>query len=181
MYKQVEIIAEVKTQSPFGYKAEKSWDELFVFADSVGDMLSIHTDPRWGGSFELLKKARSLTNKSILAKGIHQNDADIEKAIDVGADWVLVVGRIPAVHIEKCLIEPLTIEELRTIPKHLRAVWNARDLKNGSVKTDTFVEARKAFGGWLCQASHIRTVADIEEGANAVLVGTNLIEFAESV
>ena len=181
MYKQIEIIAEVKTQSPFGYKSEKSWDELFEIANTVGDMISIHTDPRWGGSFELLQKARSLTDKPILAKGIHDNDADIGKAIGLGANWVLVVGRIPSIHTEKCLIEPLTIEELKTIPENLHAVWNARDLKDGSSKKETFANARKAFGGWLCQASHLRTVADIEEGADAVLVGANLIEFAKSL
>ena len=75
MYKGIEIIAEVKTQSPFGYKSDKSWDELFEVANKVGDIISIHTDRRWGGSFELLQKARSLTNKPILAKGIHKNDA----------------------------------------------------------------------------------------------------------
>ena len=71
MYKNIEIIAEVKTHSPFGYTSEKSWDELFAVANEIRDILSIHTDPRWGGSFELLEKARSRTNKPILAKGIH--------------------------------------------------------------------------------------------------------------
>ncbi len=32
MYKQIEVIAEVKTRSPFGYTSEKSWDELFAVA-----------------------------------------------------------------------------------------------------------------------------------------------------
>ena len=59
MYKNVQIIAEVKTQSPFGFRSQKSWDELFVIADSVGDMLSVHTDPRWGGSFDLIRRAKN--------------------------------------------------------------------------------------------------------------------------
>src|SRR3989338_2239372 len=128
MYKSIEIIAEVKTQSPFGYKSDKTWDELFYVAEKIGDIISIHTDSRWGGSFNLIKKARSLTNKPILAKGIHEKDNDIKTAIDLGADWVLVVGRIPKVHKEKCIIEPVTLEQLKTIPKNLRAVWNARNL-----------------------------------------------------
>ncbi len=69
MYKNIQIIAEVKIQSPFGFKSEKSWDELFVIAEKAGDIISIHTDARWGGSFELIKKAKSLTKKQILAKG----------------------------------------------------------------------------------------------------------------
>ncbi len=181
MDKKVEIIAEVKTQSPFGYTSSNTWDELFEVAERVGDIISIHTDPRWGGSFDLITKARALTNKPILAKGIHASDSDIQQALDAGADWVLVVGRMPAIYQEKCMIEPLILDELQTIPEHMRAVWNARDLKDGSKKTETFAEARAIFKGWLCQASHIRTVSDIEKGADAALVGTNLTEFAASL
>ena len=177
MYKNTEIIAEVKTESPFGYKAKKSWEELFAIANEVGDITSIHTDERWGGSFDLLQRARALTKKPILAKGIHHTDEQIEKAVDSGADWVLVVGRIPQAHQEKCLIEPRTLEELKTIPRNLRAVWNERDLASGGVKKETFQEARNIFKGWLCQASNIKSVQDIQPGANAVLVGTNLPEF----
>lgn len=181
MYKHVEIWAEVKTRSPFGYVSENTWDELFEIATGIGDGISIHTDPRWGGSFELLKKARSLTNKPILAKGIHESDADIARALTLGADWVLVVGRIPARYAERCLIEPRTLEELEAIPQHLRAVWNARDLNDGSAKQALFEDARNVCTGWLCQASYVRDVADIKEGADAVLVGTHLVEFAKSL
>ncbi len=181
MYKGIEIIAEVKIQSPFGWTSSKSWDELFVLANSIGNMLSIHTDSRWGGSFDLLRKAKSLTNKPILAKGIHATDADIQSAIDAGADFVLVVGRIPAFHRERCLIEPLTLDELRLIPQELKVVWNSRDLSNGGMKTEVFKEARTLHAGWLCQASNIETIADIDLGANAVLVGTHIEKFAASL
>jgi len=92
MYKNIQIIAEVKTESPFGFKSEKSWDELFGIASKIGDIISIHTDARWGGSFDLIKKARGLTDKKILAKGIHAKDEEIRKAIEAGADYVLVSG-----------------------------------------------------------------------------------------
>ena len=181
MYKNVQIIAEVKTRSPFGYASDKTWDELFLSAERIGDIISIHTDPRWGGSFDLIKKARGLTKKPILAKGIHKSDDEISKALSLGADWVLVVGRIPSIHVEKCLIEPLTLSELKTLPQNVKAVWNARDLSSGKEKHETFEQARKIFPGWLCQASHIKTVADIQSGADAVLVGTHLLEFARSL
>ncbi len=184
MYKNTQIFAEVKTHSPFGYKSEKNWDELFNIANEIGDVISIHTDPRWGGSFDLIKKARSLTDKPILAKGIHASDEEIVKAIDNGADLVLVVGRVPAVHLEKCLIEVLNLAELneiKNIKENIKVVWNSRDLSDGSVKEEKFEDARQIFKGWLCQASNIRTVGDIKEGANAVLVGSNLEEFAESL
>lgn len=180
MYHGIEIIAEVKTQSPFGFRASKTWDELFEIADRVGDMLSIHTDPRWGGSFDLIKKARALTNKPILAKGIHAHDEDIERALATGADWVLVVGRMPSVHLDRCLIEPNTLSELAQLPTEIRAVWNSRDLSTGASKKETFEEARKVFSGWLCQASFIRSIADVEKGADAVLVGEHLDEFVAS-
>ncbi|MBU6370623.1 MAG: hypothetical protein KGH93_00565 [Patescibacteria group bacterium] len=180
MKKQL-IIAEVKTKSPFGFSAEKSWDELFTIAEKIGDIISIHTDPRWGGSFELVKKARVMTKKPILAKGIHATDTEIQKAIDAGADYVLVVGRIPKIHIDKCLIEPLRLAELKNIPGESKVVWNSRDLKDGSLKKETFEEARKVWNGWLCQASNIQTIADIKGGADAILVGTHLEECAKSL
>jgi indole-3-glycerol phosphate synthase len=175
------IIAEVKTHSPFGWDSKKSWDELFNIANQIGDIISIHTDPRWHGSFDLIKKAKLLTEKPILAKGIHAKDSDIIKAIKHGADYVLVVGRIPKVNIERCFIEPMSIHELRSIPKDLKVVWNSRNLKDGTRKQETFEEARRVFSGWLCQASNIVTVNDISMDADAILVGSNLIEFAHSL
>ena len=180
MYKDITIIAEVKTRSPFGYVSPNSWEELFKIANEVGDIISVHTDERWGGSFDLIKKARSLTDKPILAKGIHSNDELIKKAVDAGADFVLVVGRVPKIFQEKCLIEPESLEQISAIPKDFKVVWNSRDLSNGENKTETFAQARNSREGWLCQASNIRTVTDIENGADAVLVGTHLTEFAKS-
>jgi indole-3-glycerol phosphate synthase len=176
-----QIIAEVKTHSPFGFRSKKSWDELFAAADEIGDIISIHTDPRWGGSFDLVKKARALTKKPILAKGIHETDEQIKKAVEAGADHVLVVGRMPGVYLEKCFIEPLTLDELASIPSHLKAVWNSRDLSTGDKKLETFEQARALFKGWLCQASNIRSIGDIKEGADAVLIGQGLLEFARSL
>lgn len=178
--KKVQIIAEVKTQSPFGWKSNKSWEELFNLANEIGDIISIHTDKRWAGSFDLIEKAKKLTNKPILAKGIHESDALVKKAIEAGADYTLVVGRIPKIYLEKCFIEPLTIKELEVLPSDLKVVWNSRDLSNGQLKKETFEEARKVFTGWLCQASNLKSVKDIKQGADAVLVGTNLNEFSES-
>ncbi|MDO8579523.1 MAG: hypothetical protein Q7R72_01470 [bacterium] len=181
MYKKTKIIAEVKTLSPFGFKSEKSWDELFAIANEVGDIISIHTDSRWEGSFDLIRKAKTLTDKPILAKGIHATDTEIDKAVSAGADYVLVVGRVPSIHRDLCLIEPLTLDELKTIPDNLKVVWNSRNLSNGEIKKETFEEARVIFRGWLCQASNIKTTADIRDGADAVLVGTHLTEFAKSL
>ncbi len=181
MHNNTLIIAEVKTASPFGWRSSKNWEALFQIAVQVGDTISIHTDPRWEGSFELLKKARNLTNKPILAKGIHATDEDIQKALDCGADSVLVVGRVPRKAPERCLIEPLTLQELQRLSPDTRAVWNSRDLATGGLKQETFQQARNLFPGWLCQASNLKTVVDILPGAQAVLVGTHLEAFADSL
>jgi len=174
---KTQIIAEVKTHSPFGWRSEKSWDELFDLANEAGDIISIHTDPRWHGSFELVKKAARQTKKPILAKGIHSSDADIQKALDSGASWVLVVGRVPKIHLEHCFIETLTISELTMLPPGTHAVWNSRDLATGNIKKETFAQAREVWQGWLCQASNIRTPSDVNNSADAILVGTHLPDF----
>jgi indole-3-glycerol phosphate synthase len=181
MTDKVQIIAEVKTESPFGFKSGKTWEELFEIAVSVGDIISIHTDYRWGGSFDLIKKAKDLTSKPILAKGIHSGDEDIIKALDNGADYVLVVGRIPKAHQDKCLIEPLNLSEFKNIPPSFKVVWNSRDLSTGGLKRETFEQARGIWKGWLCQASNIKSVKDIKDGADAVLVGAHLENFISSL
>lgn len=175
------LIAEIKTHSPFGFTSSKSWEELFAVANKYGDMLSVHTDERWGGSFEILRRARQMTNKPILAKGIHATDEEIERAVALGADKVLVVGRVPQAHRDKCLIEPYTLSELLSLPTGTQVVWNSRDLENGKPKSITFTEACESFSGWMCQASNIKTMADVHPSANAILIGENLVEFIESL
>jgi len=171
------FIAEVKTKSPFGYESSRSWDELFELALHFGDVISIHTDPRWGGSLDILEKARNKTHKLIMAKGIHSTDEEIEDCFKRGADISLVVGRVPKVHIGKCLIEPLTIDELIQLPSGVKAVWNARDLDTGLKKKDSFHDALSVWDGWICQASMIRGREDVIPEANAFIVGESLAEF----
>ena len=75
----------------------------------------------------------------------------------------------------------MTLTELKEIPTQFKVIWNSRDLNTGGLKTETFDQARAIRKGWLCQASNIRTVSDIKEGADAVLVGTYLKEFVASL
>lgn len=175
----MQLIAEAKTRSPFGWESKKSWEELFAIANEIGDIISVHTDPRWDGSFDLIAKARKLTDKPLLAKGIHASDNDITRALNAGADYVLVVGRSPGIHLDKCLIEPNTLEELSALPDGVKAVWNSRDLATGGLKSETFTQARRQFSGWLCQASNIQETSDIDPGADAILIGTHLEDLAK--
>lgn len=174
------LIAEIKPSSPYGYKSNRSWDYLKEIACQYGDMVSVHTNPLWAGNFDLIKRVRNWTQKPILAKGIHKTDDDIQRALDKGADKVLVVGRIPA---EKflpfCYLEPYTIEELVTYSNDVVAVWNSRDLQSGSVKNISFQHAKSVFQGRLIQASNITSPLDVCKDSYAHLVGQGLEEYVE--
>lgn len=173
------LIAEVKTESPFGFKSDKTWDELFSIANLIGDMISIHTDSRWGGSFQLIEKAKKLTNKPILAKGFHENDDLVKNAFNAGANFVLTVGRRSGYLPEKCLIEPYDLQQLKqyTSPNQW-IVWNSRNLLDGSRKQETIEQARQIHSsGFLCQASNIKSYEDVFQRSDAVLIGEHLPSF----
>lgn len=87
----------------------------------------------------------------------------------------MAVGRIPKIHTYKCFIEPYSFEELKNIPREMKAVWNKRDLKTGRVKSETFKEAKEIHKGWICQASLLKTKDDIWDRSDAVLAGQNLL------
>jgi len=175
------FVAEVKNRSPFGMASSESWESLLEIAIECGDAISIHTDPRWNGSFFNLRRVRAMTTKPLLAKGIHATDDEVRLALDCGADAVLVVGRIPALDLlPKCWLEPLTIAELKTLPPCV-AVWNARDLRDGARKTETWEEARMAWTGTLCQASLICQPSDIKPDADCFIVGERMKDLARAL
>jgi indole-3-glycerol phosphate synthase len=173
------LIAEVKTVSPFGFKSDKDWSFLFDIANEHGDWISIHTDSRWGGSFDLLKHARKLTQKPILAKGIHATDDEIKRAFGSGANYVLSVGRIPPFNESQILFEPKDLGQLSLASANTKIVWNSRDLDTGGKKPETIENARHLWTGWLCQASNVKNKKDICPNVDAVLVGTNIQEFVK--
>lgn len=180
------FIAEVKTKSPFGYFSKLYWRELFEVANLHGDWISIHTDYRWGGSFKLLKFVRTLTNKPILAKGIHSTDNEIQQALDCGANYVLVVDRIPdEKYIDKCLLEISHLNDFRKALSKFpdaKYVYNNRDLSTGKMRNHNYFDAYRCEGPkWLCEASGIKTLKDVNPLADAYIVGENLVEFCDSL
>jgi indole-3-glycerol phosphate synthase len=168
------FIAEVKTQSPFGFRAKLSWEALLEMAIEHGDAISIHTDARWGGSFNLVARARKATKKFILAKGIHETDDHVKKALAAGANAVLVVGREAEHCGPQCWYEPRFIIDLERCSPGTKVVWNTRDLRCGSPKVETWERARSMWRGWMCQASNIRKLTDVRPDADAFLVGEHL-------
>jgi len=180
---KVEIWAEVKTKSKYGFVAKESWMDRFHIADQIGDRIAVHVDHEFDGSRDRIVQAKSLTDKEIIAKGWHKTDDDIQRSFDAGADYIWVVGRFSMLKPDKLLIEPLHLREIQSIPSEYWVVWNARDLNTGKQrdKEQSFEKAREMWQGQLCQASFIKTVKDIKAGANVILVGTYLPEFAESI
>lgn len=184
MDKKPIFIAEVKTKSPFGYFGKLYWKELFDIAEKHGDWISIHTDYRWGGSFKLLKFVRTLTKKPILAKGIHSTDEEVQKALDCGADYVLVVDRLPAEkYIDKCLLEVSTLNKFREFLRqypNAKYVYNQRDLNTGEMKDWNYFDAYKCeMPQWLCQASGIKSRNNVNRLADAFIVGEHLEQFCK--
>jgi indole-3-glycerol phosphate synthase len=187
------FIAEIKTQSPFGYNSKYCFYDLMCCANRFGDWISVHTNPLWGGSYEAVEFVRRHTNKPILAKGFHSEEEDIVKALDHGADYVLVVDRVPYPHFRyngqsiwtKCLFEmhnqPLFEGNLTINPdfKNQKFVCNLRDLNTGDRKNSPEIAVYLEKGLWTCQASFIKSMDDVLPNVSAFIVGEHLVEFTE--
>jgi hypothetical protein len=140
---------------------------------------------RWGGHFSyLLEASRPVHEKGklLLAKGIHRTDSEIVRALEYGADLVLVVGRRPPPELAPvCIWEPSTYESLVFRDARTKVMWNARDLANaGQPRKDADITAVRRFhDGWLCQASFISDPKDVDPRVEAFIVGSQLPKFCE--
>jgi indole-3-glycerol phosphate synthase len=179
------FIAEIKTQSPFGYRSPYSFATLMETAIEHGDWISVHTNALWGGDFDAISFVRKHTKKPILAKGIHGTDFAVDKALAHGADYVLVVDRATAPTLRKfCLFEWKSFadfKEYATINRMLdrRHVCNSRDLRTGQRKLNCEMDDFAESCSWWCQASGIRKPADVHPKANAFIVGEHLMDFVK--
>jgi|SRR5579862_3281174 len=182
------FIAEIKTKSPFGYTTNETFVSLMQYAIKYGDWISVHTNALWGGDYDALSFVRNNTDKPILAKGLHKTDDDIKRALDHGADYVLVVDRIPNFHYwNKVLFEFSTIEgftnAMETIGDcfhPLKFVYNSRDLRTGLPKKLNEIDKVIALNQWTCQASNIVSPADVNPNVQAFIVGECLIDYCKT-
>ncbi len=183
------VVAEIKQRSPYGWVNPYSVEGQLDICEAVGDIISVHTNPLWGGSWSHLSLIRSMTRKPILAKGFHDTIHDVQRALDCGADHVLTVGWHPGGELGKrCWFEVETLDQLRSAYPRVKAVWNARDPRTGAMRplrgrADVTVHVRGANDyrarpdvpkPWLCQASHIRGPQDVVPGMDAILIGEGL-------
>jgi hypothetical protein len=173
-----QLIAEIKPFSPFIGTNPVPISTLLSLALEHGDMISVHTEERWQGSLDWLRTVRKLTTKPLLAKGIHDTDTAIERALDAGADKVLVVGRTPANHLLPFVyLEPLVLPDtFYSVPY----VYNARNPMTGEKSTLSY-NILRAHCSYLVQASLLESVDDVNPSTNAVLVGWNLPSFINSL
>jgi len=174
---RITLIAEVKPKSPFGWESPIPAMEQLRLCENVGDVVSIHTSEWWGGSWQWLELARKLTAKPILAKGFHPCAADVRRAFDCGADYVLTVGWWNGD--SRCWHECETLQELASTFAPT-AVWNSRNPRTGQHRPERIAQAVRVrdtpfrHQSGLCQASGIRQPLDIEPGVQAVLIGEGL-------
>lgn len=183
------FIAEIKTQSPFGMKSNKSFVELMEYAIEYGDWISVHDNALWGGDYEAISFVRRCTDKPILAKGLHATDDDIQRALDHGANYVLVVDRKPRYYerIKDCLFEYHSFGVAQEARKYyaspyneqMKFVVNDRNLRTGEKRFVSELEDYIQTGNWVCQASNIKLPCDVDPRVKAFIVGTHLVDFCK--
>ena len=183
------FIAEIKTQSMYGFQSKYHRETLIDYALQWGDWISVHTDPRFGGSFDDIYFIRKETKKPILAKGFHTHHTDIKKCFDLGATYVLTLRPVRYVlqyqdifgNLEHVLFENDDIKEAQG--NKTKFVYNGRNLRTGLKKEhrDKYQEYRKQCK-WLCGASLIETPNDVQTyypNCDAFIVGRYLVEFCK--
>lgn len=181
------FIAEAKTHSPYWERRARSWHDMIELALEKGDWVSVLVDRQWGGHVSdvgaaALLNERREDKKKILAKGFHPTVGDIDLSLKMGADYVLVVGWLPPERYwDKVLVECESLEQLETLPRQVKAVWNSRDPRTGESRAEQgqgiYVARSVRPRGWLCQASGIRTWADVDPDVDAFIVGEHLEDF----
>ncbi len=181
------IIAEIKHCSPYGYKNPLSSNDQLEICEKVGDIISVHTNELWGGSFDWLRAVCKIATKPVLAKGFHNTIHDVRRARDCGATAVLTVGWHPG---DGTAFGPHCWHEVENLSQLLNTeaswvVWNARDPRTGERRQDNHkVAGYQAYEmgyarefrptGRICQASMIRGPEDVHPSANAILIGEGL-------
>ncbi len=183
-----ELIAEVVTQGPDGYRAHRSWEELFNIANGYGDYIAVNVDPLWGGTIGRLQQARAFTSKPLVAKGVFHTDAEIQEARDAGADHVIVTGRVPEYpYGAYCWVDPVTPGMLKRLPltKFDVVVADGQNLYDGSAQPDMYdaVVTRMADETdypHIVQAD-VRFQADIKPETTMVMVGRYLEEYTRGL
>ena len=180
---------------PLQEQREKLLTAILPFVDIV----SIHTDALWGGSYQWLEQASKEAKKhkvQVLAKGFGCSIPHIHRAYASGADFLMSVGWHPndrykdvdnhakirkgETDMSHVWHEPDTYTCLQHSPAKT-VIINKRDVRYGNDRTN------EDHHGWLdyalgtmrsftqvIQASGISSVKDVHPDVHAVIIGSAL-------
>lgn len=171
------FIAEIKTQSPYGFKSDKLFCELAEIACHYGDWVGVHTGALFSGCKQAIDLVRKMTDKPIFAKGFHTND-EIPELLARGATYALMVDEYPNLDFGNNTVLVEWSSDNNPVKSH-KIVWNSRDLRTGKKKDFTVLDRLIKQGYWVCQASNIKSPTDVREGVSAFIVGSYLPEFTK--
>lgn len=177
------LLAEYKRYSPWhGPITDRTLPDVVSEYDTDPDVfgVSIVVDSLWGGSLEDVQRARSLTDKPILAKfGLSAQRNDYGRAaILAGADWYLTHDWVRAAD------DParawLELHHPADIPPELPlvVVCNNRNIDTGTLNPDAALEVAAKLprrGSLICAASGYEAAWDIPENFDFGLIGTALL------
>jgi indole-3-glycerol phosphate synthase/phosphoribosylanthranilate isomerase len=195
-------IAEFKRRSPsMGDIRPDARVELLVpeYAANGASAVSVLVDAAFGGTLDDLRAARAVSDVPLLGKGFFSTEEHLRELRDAGADAALLilrdlddeqVARLMRYAAEiglDTLVEAHTNDELqRAVALRAPIVGvNARDLSTFSIDRRRQLDlVARAAGDRLViaeSAVHTRAQAAAAElaGANAVLVGTSLMQAAD--
>jgi len=175
------VVAEIKQRSPFdGWVNPLRWREQLEICESVANVISVHTNPLWGGSWRHLEAVANTTSLPVLAKGFHDTVFDVQRALDCGADCVLTVGWDGGPLLRHCWFEVESRDQLINADETNWIVLNSRNPRTGEPQKNPALQPSRAIksvdklGHHICQASNIRGPGDVVPGMDAILIGEGL-------
>jgi len=196
----IRIVGEVKPFSPYkgflnprleGMKLSEARLAILGKLLPLVDIVSIHIDEIWGGSFKWLAQAAEIcraARKPVLAKGFNPSLAHISQALNAGADYVLTVGWHPARSKNNrdkfCNVWHEPVEEEQFAKSHATTlVINSRNPVTGNdldrEQIITRVASMRALDKRIVQASNIHCAACLLPGVDYALVGEPLVKLMD--
>ncbi len=197
--KSLKIIAEFKKASPSAgiINETATISDIIPLYNKYADCISILTDEKFfSGDFEFISQAKKFTSLPILAKDFYLHPMQIIKAINYGADAILIIVRILSIEeirelyktADKYGIDAIVeVHSLKDLEKAFKAITpviigiNTRDLETFEInKTQIFKILPQIPDGVITIAeSGIKTpdeVKDLKGKVDGILIGTSLMK-----
>ena len=169
-------IAEHKPRSPFGWVGPDIPVEDFIGLHTDAGAYAVHVQEPWGGSWDTLARARAVTDKSVLVKGV-LSEREVGRVVASGAVALLIEGQNDHLPVRLPVIEVTTPEALGRALQREPAwiVVNARDIDTGEMHPERHDEMRSLIPegvGAIAASGLVEPRADYDLS----LIGTALME-----